>query len=239
MRDFWDARAREDAPYFIDNRRRYRDRELEGFWAGGRTDLDQILAGLGVSVGPGDIALDIGCGIGRLTRVLAQLAREVYGLDVSAEMLDRARHCNAHLDNVTWIHGDGVSLAPLEAASIDVCVSHVVFQHLPDPRLTYGYVEEIGRVLRAGGWAAFQVSDDPGVHRGLPQGPSLRERLAALAGRRPRGQSDPAWLGSAVDMGELRRTAAGAGLAVERTLGEGSQFCLVLARRLPAGAEPV
>jgi SAM-dependent methyltransferase len=231
MREFWDARAREDALYFIDNRRRYRDPDLEGFWAGGEADLDQILSELGVRVQPGDVALDIGCGVGRLTRVLAGRARKVYGLDVSAEMLERARQLNAHLENVSWIHGDGTTLAPLADGSVDVCVSHVVFQHLPDPRLTYGYVQEMGRVLRAGGWAAFQVSGDPNVHHAVARAATPRERLAALVGRRPHGQRDPAWLGSAVDMAELRRTAAGSGLAIERTVGEGTQFCLMLARR--------
>jgi hypothetical protein len=57
--------------------------------------------------------------------------------------------------------------------------------------------------------------------------------LAALLGRRerrPRGQDDPAWIGSAVDIGELLRAAADGGLEIERVVGEGTQFCAVLAR---------
>jgi SAM-dependent methyltransferase len=128
---------------------------------------------------------------------------------------------------VDWRVGDGETLAGVDTASVDGVISHVVFQHLPDPAITYGYVEEMGRVLKPGGWAAFQVSDHPALHR--------REPLRRLLGRRlsggPRGAGHPAWLGSAVDLDHLRAVAAEAGLSVERILGEGSQYCLVLLRR--------
>lgn len=61
--------------------------------------------------------------------------------------------------------------------------------------------------------------------------PGLRERAGELVGRRPRGREDPAWLGSAVELPALRDAASGAGLAFERVIGEGTQYCAVLARR--------
>jgi SAM-dependent methyltransferase len=230
MREFWDSRAREDAYFFVDNRRDYRDRKLDAFWAQGERDLDQLLAQLDLRVERGDAVLDIGCGVGRLTRVLAARAARVHGLDISAEMIERARAHHGSLSNIEWVLGDGTSLAPLDDGSFDACISHVVFQHIPDPRITLGYVTEIGRVLRPGGWAAFQVSNDASVHarRGA------RSRLASVAealGRAPSGQDHPAWLGSAIDLGELSRTATAAGLTIERTVGEGTQFCLIRARR--------
>jgi SAM-dependent methyltransferase len=195
---------------------------------------------LTVSVPPDGTALDIGCGVGRLTRVLAARADRAVGIDVSAEMLDRAGRYNAHLPNVRWVQGDGVSLAGIDDASIDAVVSHVVFQHIPDPTITLGYVREMGRVLRPGGWAGFQVSNDPSVHR--PRTPRRRgfwdrfwEVMAIAARRRPRGQDDPAWLGSAVELDALRAAADSAGLQVERVVGEGTQFCLILARRRADG----
>lgn len=233
MARFWDARAREDALFFIDDRRRYRDPDLDSFWASGRQDLQQILDVLGAEVTETDVVLDIGCGVGRLTRALSASAREVYGLDVSAEMLERARQINADLTNVHWVHGDGCSLAPIPDAGVDACVSHVVFQHVPDPRITMGYVAEMGRVLRPGGWAAFQVSNDPRIHRRPPLARRLKNRLRAIAGQ-PSGRENPAWLGSAVDLEELRKVAAQAHLVLERITGEGTQFCLILGRRQDA-----
>jgi SAM-dependent methyltransferase len=230
MGKFWDERAREDAYFFIDNRREYRDGELDSFWANGEADLDTILAEVDAKVEPSDVALDIGCGAGRLTRVLAGRAKEVYGIDVSSEMIARAREHNAHLTNVQWFHGDGVSLAPLPDATFDECISHVVFQHIPDPQVTYGYVKEIGRVLKPGGWAVFQVSNDPSIHVARDSG-GLRERLATARGKRPGGQDNPAWLGSAVEMPKLREAAEAGGLTLERVVGEGTQYCMILARR--------
>jgi SAM-dependent methyltransferase len=227
---FWDERAREDAFYFVDNRMPYRGGEDERFWSGGEHAVSRMLDLLGVELLPTDVVVDIGCGIGRLTRALAARAGEVLALDVSSEMLARARQLNAHLANVRWLHGDGTTLAPIADSSADACFSHVVFNHLPDPAITLGYVREMGRVLRPGGWSAFHVSNDAGAHS-PPGGARLRHRLAALAGRAPRGEDHPAWVGSAVDLGDLRRTAAAAGLAVERVEAPGTFFCTVLVRR--------
>jgi SAM-dependent methyltransferase len=152
----------------------------------------------------------------------------VRALDVSAEMLELARGYNGELRNVTWIEGDGHSLAGIDTASADACLSHVVFQHIPDPRITLGYVGEMGRVLRPGGWSAFQVSNDPSVHQAMP---GWRERLGALVGRAPRGRAHPNWRGSAVDLGELRDVAAVGAMDVERVAGEGTQYCVVVLRR--------
>ena len=228
MGRFWDERAREDAMFFVDDREPYGNADAERFWAQGERDLDHILSTLGTRIASGESVVDVGCGVGRLTRVIARRARQVYAVDVSAEMLTLARVHNGELDNVRWIHGDGATLRPIPDAAADAVVSHVVFQHIPDPQVTYGYVAEMGRVLRPGGWAAFQVSNDPSIHR---VSRSVGQRLEAAVRRGPRGQGDPKWLGSAVDLDALRATGERAGLTLERIEGEATQFCLVLARR--------
>ena len=229
---FWDDRAREDAFYFVDNRLEYGNPDLERFWEVGRADLGELLGRLGAAVTPTDTVIDIGCGVGRLSRALATQAERVLAIDVSQEMLDRARDLNRHLDNVQWLHGDGHSLTGIGDAVADACVSHVVFQHLPDPQITLGYVSEMGRVLKPGGWAAFQISNDPGVHRASAE--PARGRLSGLWRRGPQGQDHPAWLGSSVDLDELHSTSARAGLELEQVQGAGTQYCIVLARRLTA-----
>jgi SAM-dependent methyltransferase len=232
MQRFWDERARENALYFVDNRLDYADPDAERFWAQGERDLEHMFELLEIEVRPGDVVADIGCGVGRLTRALSSRAGTVIGVDVSEEMLAQAREQNAHLTNVRWVHGDGTSLAPLEDAAVDACISLVVFQHIPDPRVTLGYVREMGRVLRPGGWAAFQVSTDPSVHRPRRRPPG--ERMRTLLGRAPRGQNDPRWRGSTIDLDALGRAAADGGMRVERVENPGQQFCIVLTRREPA-----
>lgn len=229
MERFWNERAREDAFFFVDDRLEYGHPDVDRFFADGEADLLEVLRVAGAEIAPDDVVLDVGCGLGRLTRAIAGRAREVVGIDISSEMLDRARELNPQLANVRWVHGDGTSLAGVADASIDAIVSHVVFQHIPDPQVTLGYVRDMGRVLRPGGWSAFQVSNDPGVHR--PRHGGARGAAARLLRRSPRGQTDPAWLGSAVELDDLRAAADAGGLDVERVEGAGTQYCVVLLRR--------
>ena len=112
MGEFWDERAREDAFFFVDNRLDYRNPDVEHFWAAGETDLRKLLELAGVAIQPGDTIVDVGCGLGRLTRAAKSLgAGTLHAIDVSAEMLERAREYNAALEGVTWVQGDGTSLA--------------------------------------------------------------------------------------------------------------------------------
>src|ERR1051326_2374846 len=65
------------------------------------------------------LAVDFGCGVGRLTRALAKRAKRVVGVDVSPTMLSLA----PKLPNVTY--------ADQLPASPDLIVSLIVFQHIP------------------------------------------------------------------------------------------------------------
>lgn len=233
MERFWNARAREDAFWFVDSRLRYHAPDEEAFWAGGEEALRALLGALEVRLPPEPVVVDIGCGLGRLTRPLARDAARVIAIDVSTEMLAQAREHNRDLDNVTWVHGDGESLRPIPDASVDVCISHVVFRHIPDPAITLGYIREMGRVLKPSGFAAFELSNDPEPHRRGQRG--ARNRMAALVKLAPRGQQHEAWLGSSVDLDSVRAAAAETGMVLVRTAGEATEFCAVLLRRQQRG----
>jgi SAM-dependent methyltransferase len=232
MRRFWDAKAREDALYFINNTLEYGNADSERFWASGPADVDMILGRLGVELAASDTVVEIGCGIGRMTRPLAERSASVKALDVSTEMIARAREENPQLDNVEWIVGDGSSLAGVGDASADACISFVVFQHIPEPDAQIAYIREMGRVLRPGGWAGFQISDLPDVHVQRPLLRRARERVAAMRGRLPHGWSHPAWRGSNLELDRLGEVATDAGMSVEHVDGAGTQFCFVLLRRV-------
>src|SRR5258708_7581787 len=150
MRRFWDARARENAYYFINNNLDYWHTDEQAFWASGEETLALLERELGVQPAPSDVVLDLGCGVGRMVRVLAGHSRAVIGLDVAGEMLARAQELNGDLEHVTWVQGDGRSLDGVADASVDLVVSFVVFQHIPDPRVTLAYIRDMGRVLRPG-----------------------------------------------------------------------------------------
>lgn len=228
---FWDHRAQENALFYVDNELDYETPDSAVFWQRGPRIVDVMVNSVGLKLSKNDTVVDVGCGVGRLTRTLAERTRWVFGLDVSQKMLDLARNYNPHVRNVEWLHGDGTSLRGLGDGVCDGCFSHVVFQHIPEPEITLNYVREMGRVLRPGGWALFQVSTDPTVH-----GPSRHERDGGRFGLRTswRHRSDRAWWGSAIDIGDLQIAAEGARLEIEQLLDAGSQFTTVLARRAAA-----
>ncbi len=199
MGEFWDERAREDAMFFVDDRMRYGAADEERFWVGGREAVDLILGELGVELAGQETVVEIGCGVGRVTRELAARAERVVAIDVSERMLALAREHNPGLRNVTWLHGNGADLAGVGDGEADACFSHVVFQHIPDPAVTLGYVREMGRVLAPGrlvGVPALQpragaptARTQAARVRGRPhRARAARHRRSALAGlcRRPR-----------------------------------------------------
>jgi SAM-dependent methyltransferase len=235
-RGFWDFLADDDAFKAVDSRLEHYNPDLERFWAEGARDLELLLGIVGEDVGEGDAVVEIGCGVGRITRALAERGATVRALDVSERMLEIAGRHNSELNHVEWILGDGVSLAGFASTSADIVISHVVFQHIPDPDVTLGYVREIGRVLRPGGWAAFQISNDPEVHRLRGRGDRVRGAIRRFLRLGPRPHENPHWLGSHVEIPALRAAAADGGMDVERVVGEGTQYCAVLLRRLGPAA---
>lgn len=235
MRAYWDAKARENAMFYIHSELDYAHTDPGAFWTSGEQNLEQTLAFFGDHIGPADRVVEIGCGVGRLTRPLASRAAHVTAVDVSTEMVSRARRALADLPNVDLRVGTGTDLQGIADNVADVVYSFIVFQHIPDPAITCRYVRDMGRVLRPGGWALFQVSDLPDIHRAEAHRSqrSWRTRVGQVRGRRPRGCLSPEWLGSAVPRGDLLAALSDGGLVLDGTVGDGTQYCFVHAHRPP------
>lgn len=98
--------------------------------------------------------LDLGCGIGRLTVSLSERAKRVVGIDISEQMLGRARAQTSARASVALIQASAGFL-PFRDALFDVIIASYVLQHILDDAL-FGYaIEEIARVLRPGGLAVL------------------------------------------------------------------------------------
>ncbi len=233
MAAYWDAKARENAMFYIHSVLDYADTDAEAFWASGVDNLDRTLGLFDLRIAPTDTVVEIGCGIGRITRPLAERAERVVALDVSAEMVRRATSALADLSNVELVVGNGCDLTGIPDASADVVYSFIVFQHIPDPAITCRYVTDIGRVLKPGGWTLFQVSDLPVIHRPETHAAvrSLGARIGRLRRRLPRGCLAPEWLGSAVDRSDLLAALSAGGLVLDGTHGDGTQYCFVHAHK--------
>jgi len=110
----------------------------------------------------GDTALDICCGSGDLTQMLAQRVGDkgkVYGLDFSAEQLAVAKKRNS-LQAIEWIEGDALNL-PFQSRTFDCLTMSYGLRNLTDiPKA----LMEVYRVLKQGAKAAildFHRPDDP------------------------------------------------------------------------------
>jgi len=237
MRSFWDAKARENAMYYIHTQLSYSQTDEREFWLSGRENLDRTLEPFGLTISPGDQVVEIGCGIGRITKAIGERASSVVGIDVSEEMVKRGREALADFENIKILLGNGRNLDVVDDASADVVYSFIVFQHIPDPAITCEYVRDIGRVLRPGGWTVFQVSETPDLHRRERwiRTETIRMRLRRRVGRAPRGTLAPAWLGSAVPRQDLLDALEQGGLVLDGTVGDDTQFCLVHAHRPSSG----
>ena len=151
----WDQRADKNAPLYIFTNEEFEHEFDETlFFESGQREVDQVLSALHVHPEPNWRALDIGCGIGRLTRPLNQLTQETIGVDVSATMVDKARQFNP---DINFKQISGVDLQGFPDNHFDLVFSLIVFQHLPHSGLVMDYLEEIARVLKPSGITVFQM----------------------------------------------------------------------------------
>jgi len=96
--------------------------------------------------------LDIGAGTGFLSIMLAEMGYEVVGLDISEEMMERAKKKSMDRGvKVKFKLGDAENL-PFGAGYFDTIVNRAVLWTLPDPKKA---LAEWGRVLKPGGRLCF------------------------------------------------------------------------------------
>ncbi|NEP44753.1 MAG: bifunctional demethylmenaquinone methyltransferase/2-methoxy-6-polyprenyl-1,4-benzoquinol methylase UbiE [Okeania sp. SIO2H7] len=105
----------------------------------------------------GHTCLDICCGSGDLTRMLAEAtgpSGNVIGLDFASEQLERAEtiaYLKFGSDRIQWIHGDALSL-PFEPNTFDAITMGYGLRNVADIDRA---LAEIWRVLKPGGTAAI------------------------------------------------------------------------------------
>ena len=108
--------------------------------------LREIVAEL--TIAPGAVVLDVGCGTGILLPLLRESMNgdgRVVALDLSGEMLKRALGKG---QPAVYVQGDAESL-PLPEGVFDLVFCNAVFPHFADKLCA---LAELRRVLRKGGW---------------------------------------------------------------------------------------
>src|SRR5262249_14676664 len=144
--------------------------------------------------------LEIGCGIGRITRALAKFFGEVHAVDVSPEMIRLAREKLGDLKNVHLYVNNGTDLSVLPDVPFHFAFSFIVFQHIPDKAVVENYIREVHRMLIPGGLFKFQVD-------------------GGAAEDRPAGQTPDTWHGAIFTEQEMREIAVRCGFELRYTEG--------------------
>jgi len=213
MKQDWDERARRNAKWFINTVRH--DQSDAEFDETGRPEVEsQILADPVLMQGRDPQALrilEIGCGIGRMTRHLAEAFGEVYATDVSAEMVKRAQGRLRRYPNVRFYETNGCDFAELPSDYFDLAFSAYVFQHVPDREVIRSNIRDVYRLLKPGGIFKFQTS---GI-------------TAATYEAAPKDT----WSGAPFPESEIRRVAREIGAGLISVIGSGTQYCWAMLRK--------
>jgi ubiquinone/menaquinone biosynthesis C-methylase UbiE len=94
----------------------------------------------------GGVGIDVGCGTGRWSMLVAPRVVHLHLLDASAEALDVARQNLSSATNVSY-HANSVANMPLPPKSLDFAYSLGVLHHVPD---TQAAIEAIADKLKPG-----------------------------------------------------------------------------------------
>lgn len=149
LREYWSQRARTYAHGQVSGERAEPSREA---W---RDVYRQLLGEVGFAGTHPLRILDVGCGSGYATTLVAELGHRVVGVDSSAGMLAEARKRHGESDALHWQEGIA-EVPPTVPGGWDVVTCRYVLWTLPDP---VGVLRTWARGLAVGGRIA--VIDAP------------------------------------------------------------------------------
>src|SRR5438128_6278156 len=102
----------------------------------------------------GQRVLDVACGTGVVAITAARIGANVIGLDLTPELLERARENSGVAEvDVDWREGD-VEALPFQDGAFDVVLSQFGHMFAPRPEVA---IREMLRVLKPGGTIAFST----------------------------------------------------------------------------------
>ena len=134
----------------------------------------------------GKQVLDLACGEGYGSALLARRASRVTGVDISQQAIDHARRAYASLANAEFIAGSCVKI-PAPDASFDVAVSFETLEHIAEQE---AFLAELARVLKPEGVLIVscpnkaEYTDKRGTRNEFHVKELYRDELADLVSRR-------------------------------------------------------
>lgn len=232
MRGYWNSRARENAVWYVDTTCDYRHPDMDAFFRTGPLVVSEALLDAPVQPRGRGTAVEIGPGLGRVCRALADHFDHVVGVDISEEMVTRARELVPD-PRISFVVGNGLDLQPVQTGSADFVLTFTVLQHLSSADLIESYLRESARVLKPGGVLAAQWN-------GTPRPTLWRARVAWWSIRNSIGgplatdiRNRPEFAGTRMPFERVRAVLESSGMTVRSTKGLGTLFSWVWAEKLP------
>jgi SAM-dependent methyltransferase len=146
-----DSRAQHE----IEHGRRLASADTEQWWGWGtpagrrRAERRGALIAEGGRLGPGTVALELGCGTGLFTEAFAQRGGRVVAVDISPELLERARARGLPPERVEFVAADFHQFG--DGCAFDAIVGSSVLHHLD----VAAALARAFRLLRPGGRLSF------------------------------------------------------------------------------------
>jgi len=162
LKNDWESLAERDALWAIltDSSKASGKWDIAEFMATGEAEIEVVLshlAKIGLRLDFEGTALDFGCGVGRLTQPLARRFGPCVGVDISRQMIEKAKALN-QFANCQFVVADSEPRLPFPDERFSFIYSNIVLQHVP-PRFSEHYLKEFVRVLAPGGVIVFGVQD--------------------------------------------------------------------------------
>lgn len=133
--------------------------QINDLFAQGEKEIRTVLghiSSLGLSIDRAGIALDFGCGVGRLTQSLAERFRFCYGIDISPTMIRLANQYNKSKPKCKYLVNDAERVSSFKNDFFSFIYSSITLQHM-QTKLAKNYLKEFLRVLRPGGILVFNL----------------------------------------------------------------------------------
>lgn len=156
----WDQAASEDAINYILGSGRKRDVDLKTFFHLKHQQAEDFTLGFfqEMHFSPtGKRMLDIGCGIGAMTRYFSQIFPEAHGVDISPEMIRKAMALHKDRDRLFFTTNNGFDLSIYPGDFFDFCFSFATFQYFPSKEVIENCFNEIARILKPQGLFKIQL----------------------------------------------------------------------------------
>lgn len=167
----WDQAATEDAINYIMGSGQRRNVDLRAFFHIKKQQAEgftgEFFHQMRFYAG-GKRMLDIGCGIGAMTRYFAEIFAEAHGVDISEEMIRMAIELNRDEDRLFFRTGNGFDLSMYQDDFFDFCFSFATFQYFPHVTVVANWFREIARILNPGGLFKVQLDGRKWVASRIP-----------------------------------------------------------------------